>query len=302
MMQGLVAVGRGGAIFASLALVACQQSNAGTQGGAPGSAAPATPNASAVAPTAAQAAPAPSADHSAVRYAVFDVILGDVLNVRAEPNGKSKKVYSFSPEVTSITLTGRNQQNAGTPWVEVRFEGGTGWVNRQYLTEMHPGGGCNDPDLTAEIRKLMRAVADADGAALREIVSPARGLRVRYIWVNKPVTFPHAEVDGVFTSPVSKSWGTEQGTGDFPPQITGTFRELVLPSLKETIAGKGAKEKCGEFLVGDAPSHIEWPAELSRLTQVSFYSPGDGKDWKSWVAGFEYVDGKPFVSDLVGYR
>jgi hypothetical protein len=282
----------GGTIVCLLgALVACNRSEAtNLQTGS--AVAPADPASPAVSAT----PPAPTAT-----YAVFDVKGDDVLNVRAEPDGSSKKVYSFSPAVTRIRLTGRRMDRGGTPWVEVGFEGGTGWVNRLYLTEMHPDG-CNDPNLIAAIRKFMHAASSADGAALREIVSPLRGLHVRYSAGAKGVTFPAEEVEGIFTSPVPKSWGLV-GEGDPPTALTGSFREVVAGSLEQALVGKGAKEKCGALLMGGTAGSTEWPAELSRLTQVSFHDPSEANEhWQTWVAGFEYVDGKPYVAMLIGYR
>ncbi len=124
--------------------------------------------------------PAPSAAaHSEPRYAVTGVAANDVLNVREKPDVASKKVYSFAPGVKNIRLTGQHQEKGGTPWVEVAFEGGTGWVNRTFLAEQHPGGGCNDPEVAALIRAFMKAVSASDSLALKDTVSPLRGLTVK---------------------------------------------------------------------------------------------------------------------------
>src|SRR5687767_4238866 len=61
------------------------------------------------------------------RFAVFDVKSNDVLNVRAEADSKSQKVYSFGPSVKTVRTTGKASQNGSTQWVEVAFGGGTGW-------------------------------------------------------------------------------------------------------------------------------------------------------------------------------
>jgi hypothetical protein len=250
------------------------------------------PGSPAVAPVEASArATAPATVAGSVKYAVFGVKSDDVLNVRATPDAKSKKVYSYGPSVTAITSTGRQLVSGGVPWVEVAFEGGTGWVNRSFVREVKPGGGCNDPELTALIRTVMRAVASSDGAALQEIVSPVQGLLVRKSPTAPSVRIPANEAAGVFTSAASKSWGSQ----------VGPFKSVILPSLREDIAGKGAKEVCGKLLMGSG-SGLDWPAELAGFTLVSFHRPEQAaQPWHTTVAGLEYVDGKPYLAALVQY-
>ena len=234
------------------------------------------------------------------RYAVFDVKSDDVLNVRAEADSKSKKAYSFGPGVKTIRSTGKSQHNGTTHWVEVTFDGGTGWANRAFLTEVQAGGGCNDPNLTAVIRQFMRAVAAEDGTVLGDSVSPIHGLMVRYADRNPTVRIPHERVGELFTSATPQSFGGDGGS-DAP--LTKPWKSVVLPTLKDAISGKGAKEVCGKMLTGEGAGEPGWPAEFSSLTLVSFHTPGvDGKDWSSWIAGIEYVDEKPYVTALVGYR
>jgi hypothetical protein len=212
-----------------------------------------------------------------------------VLNVRAEPNAKSKKVYSFGPTVTTVRSTGRLQTEGGTKWLEVSFEGGTGWVNRAFLLELRPGGGCNDSNLTAVIRQFMRAVANTDSATLQEIVSPVRGLLVRQRTDGPVVRFGPDEAGGVFTSSASKDWGG----GDFN---TGPFKKVILPSLRDDVAGKGAQEKC----VGADRHELGWPDDFAGFTLVSFTQPHPASGPPhTTVAGLEYVDGKPYVAALV---
>jgi Bacterial SH3 domain len=244
-------------------------------------------------PPAASSAAAPAA--APARFAVFGVRSDDVLNVRAEPDASSKKVYSFGPRVTTIQATGHTTKNGGTQWLEVTFEGGTGWVNRAYLSEMHPGGGCNDPNLTAAIRKFMRAVASSDGASLQEIVSPVHGLLVRAAPAAPSVTIPADEAGGLFGAATPKNWGTSGA-----PQ-EATFKALILPSLSDDVAGQGAKETCGK-LVSGGDAELSWPGEFGEMTVVSFYrTAAPGKPWHASVGGLEYVDGHPYFAALVEY-
>ncbi len=231
-------------------------------------------------------------------YAVFDVKADDVLNVRAEPDGKSAKVYSFGPSVKRVEATGRTETKGNVPWMEVAFEGGTGWVNRRYLTEVKKGDGCADPELTALIRAFMRAVVTKDESTLAELISPVHGLMVRHRPSETTALYRGDEVDGLFTGGTTKYFGLAAGSG---AKVQGTFKSLVLPTLIKSIE-PGSQEKCGKLLTG-AGGAFEWPSEYGPLTVVSFYWPGrGGNDWHSWVGGIEYVDRKPYFAVLVGYR
>jgi hypothetical protein len=263
---------------------------------APGSAAAAAPATAAVAAVAATPSAAPAAAEAApgLIYSVVGVAGNDVLNVREKPEVGSKKLYSYAPVVKNIRATGQHVEKGATPWVEVSFDGGTGWVNRLFLSEVHPNGGCNDPELTAVIRAFEKAVTDSDGAGLKAVVSPLRGLTVTP--ESKPLKFPYASVDSVFKSPAVLNLGPGSGGG---PDITGTFKATIDITLRKSILSKGAHESCGKLETGGSagipPSLDEFPG----VTPVSFYFAGvDGSGWVTWVGSIEYVDGKPYFSAL----
>ncbi|HEX2871051.1 MAG TPA: SH3 domain-containing protein [Polyangiaceae bacterium] len=257
-------------------------------------AAPAAPSVSTPASAAAEGASAtPSVTER--KYAIVGVAANDVLNVREKPDAGSKKVYSYAPSSKGIRTTGEHVEKGGTPWVEVVFEGGKGWVNRLYLSEQHPGGGCNDPALTAVIRAFMRAVVAADGAALKAVVSPLRGLSVRP--GEKVLKFPYAQVETMFSSPTILNLGPGGGGG---PDLTGTFKEQLQPQLVKAVSGKGAKEVCGKLLTGSSTSMPPTLEQFPNVTPVSFHyaDPEGGIGWVTWVGSIEYVDGKPYFSAL----
>lgn len=63
-------------------------------------------------------------------YAVVDVAKGDVLNIRAEPDGSAPRLGSFAPgekhiEVTALDATGK--------WGRVNVDEQSGWVALRYL-------------------------------------------------------------------------------------------------------------------------------------------------------------------------
>jgi len=288
--------------FALLTLASCNTKRGASD--AP-TISPATPlSATAAAPAAAASVASATAEPASptskeYRYAVTGVAADDVLNVREKPDVASKKVYSFGPTVKGIHLTGQHQEKEGTPWVEVAFEGGTGWVNRTFLSEVHPGGGCNDPDVAILIRAFMKAVSESDGAALKATVSPLTGLSVRP--EGRALKFPFAQVDTVFTSKTVLNIGPGDGGG---PDITGTFKALIVPSLRDSILKKGAQEKCGKVLTGGSTSMPPTPESFGGAAFVSFFYPGQegSNDWVTWIGGIDYVDGKPYFSSLQRYH
>lgn len=283
-----------------LAVIACNKAPAKDDAPPAAAPAPAAPSVSApvVSPPASVSSAAPSSATER-KYAIVGVASNDVLNVREKPDAGSKKVYSYAPSSKGIRLTGEHVEKGGTPWVEVQFDGGKGWVNRLYLTEQHPGGGCNDPALTAVIRAFMRAVVAADGAALKAIVSPLRGLNVRP--EGKVLKFSYAQVETLFSSPAILNLGPGDGGG---PDITGTFKEQLQPQLVKAVSGKGAQEVCGKLLTGSSTSLPPTLEQFPNVTPVSFHypDPEGGSGWVTWVGSIEYVDGKPYFSALDQYH
>lgn len=123
------------------AVLACNAKGAGntTELRPTAPATPAAKAADAIPPvaSASAAAPGPAAEASkGVTYAVIGVAADDVLNVREKPDAASKKVYSYGPTGKNIRATGQHQEKGATPWVEVAFDGGTGWVNRLFLNSV----------------------------------------------------------------------------------------------------------------------------------------------------------------------
>lgn len=86
-------------------------------------------------------------------FAVRDVAAGDVLNIRAEPNAKARKLGTIAPNGTCIrnlgcqggltfqeftTLTPEQQkrrERENPRWCRVEYQGVTGWVAGRYLGE-----------------------------------------------------------------------------------------------------------------------------------------------------------------------
>src|SRR5262249_49221832 len=66
-------------------------------------------------------------------YRVVRISQGDYLNVRAGVGSQYHVIMRLEPGTGGIVL-GRNRvANAETMWQEIIIEGGTGWVNADYI-------------------------------------------------------------------------------------------------------------------------------------------------------------------------
>jgi hypothetical protein len=117
----------------------------------------------------------------------------------------------------------------------------------------------------------------------------------------RALKFPFVQVDTVFTSKTVQNIGPGDGGG---PDITGTFKALIVPSLRDSILKKGAQEKCGKVLTGGSTSMPPPPESFGGAAFVSFFYPGQegSNDWVTWIGGIDYVDGKPYCSSLQRYH
>jgi len=234
---------------------------------------------------------------SAVRYAVFGVRPGDVLNVREEPDPKSAQVQAFLWNARDVLGTGRSEQRKSELWVEVTAGAKSGWVNRAFLVEQ--GRGCDDPRIAGLAHKFAAAVRAKDGKALESLASPLRGLQVRHEAWNPTLRFKGDALSGIFSSRGALKWGQADGSGD---PIVGSFSDVALPSLQKVLQPQ-AQRACGKVLAEGSAGSIEWPLELASMTLFSFHKPSsEGMDWITWVAGIEYVEQKPYIAMLIQYH
>ncbi|WP_395732601.1 SH3 domain-containing protein [Prosthecobacter sp.] len=75
----------------------------------------------------------PAQETRPVFYSVTGVGIGDTLNVRNGP-GVSNTISARLPNgFNGIRIIGPPMMNGTTEWVQIEFEGGYGWVTKQYL-------------------------------------------------------------------------------------------------------------------------------------------------------------------------
>ncbi|RPI31249.1 MAG: hypothetical protein EHM70_11940 [Chloroflexota bacterium] len=235
-------------------------------------------------------------------YAVILVAQNDSLNVRQAAGTSSTVVEQLPAQATGIHLTGREAAMDGDRWVEIqRSGGGTGWVNAIYLAEyVSPQTFCADQRVTALIDDLDSALSASDGEKLSALVSPAHGLNLHYLRAGTVANYSPAEARFVFTSEYVANWGIHPGSG---MDVKGTFHGEVLPTLLD-LFNASYEMHCSDIVTGGTTYITSWPYEYRNINFYSLVkpgSPGVELDWRTWLAGVEYVDGKPYLFALMHF-
>jgi len=229
-------------------------------------------------------------------YAVIRVAENDVLNIRSGP-GSFPVVGSFAPDAINVMRTGPSIMVDGSEWVEVQNpSGGTGWVNSSYLTEyISHEAFCADARITPLIEQLKTSMNQSNGELFAALVSPNHGVDVR-LWAYQPaVNFSPAQARNVFTDPTVYDWGGgPRGQPDF-----GTFKEIIQPRMLDTLNAPNMETYC-DTLEKVFNLWRPWP-----YPNIRFYhlykpgTPGTELDFRTWLIGFEYINGQPYLYSMV---
>ncbi len=226
-----------------------------------------------------------------------------MLNIRSGPGVENAVVGTLATKETGISRTGKTSSVGDDLWVEIQNPGGgTGWVNADFLTEyVTPLAFCGDTRVTSLLRNLEVAVNTTDGELLRSLVSPVHGLDMVYIRDGMVANYTPEEAYWAFQSTYEVNWGDGYGSGE---PVIGTFPEIVLPALQDVF--KNVTFTCNEVVLGGATYLVEWPTEYANINFYSLHNPGTepfgGLDWRTWLAGVEYVDGQPYLFALLNYQ
>ncbi len=235
-------------------------------------------------------------------YAVVLVGSGDVLNVRQAAGIGQPIVAELPPGETGISLTGKEQQVGNDRWVEISHpQAGRGWVNAFYLTEVvAPQDFCRDGRVNALLADLDRAITTADGDLLAALVSPVHGLYLRYFHSGNVANYTPEEARWVFQSDYVMDWGIHPASG---LEVRGTFRAEVLPTLVEVFESDYTLQ-CNDPGTGGGNYMFSWPVEYAPINYYLIHKPGTpgvDLDWRTYLAGVEFVGGKPYLFALIHY-
>ncbi len=225
---------------------------------------------------------------------------GDALNVRQAASSSSPIVDKLPAQAADVTLTGNDTIVGSERWVEiVRSGGGKGWVNASYLTEkVTPAAFCKDNQVTDLLAHFKQALDQKDGKALASLVSPQHGMILRYLRGGAVVNYTPDQVKWLFSSTYIMDWGAHPGSG---LEVKGSFHQEVLPKLLDVIDSGDVQTTCNNPELGGATYTYQWPYEYGNINFYSLYRPGPANqelNWRTWLVGVEYVDGKPTVFAL----
>jgi hypothetical protein len=227
----------------------------------------------------------------------------DILNLRAGPGTGFGVISTFKPDFNGIMRTGPSSQIDSDLWVEVRNPIGViGWVNSKFLTEyVSTLAFCNDAQVPALLVDLNTALNTSNGDALADLVSPVHGLDLRFWRWGTVANYDQMEASFAFESDFEVNWGPAPGSGQ---DTRGTFSEIPLPKLQEVFAA-GYESHCNDTLDLATFSNQPWPFEYANINFYNIYkpgSPGVELDWRAWLAGIEYVGGRPYLFALIHFQ
>lgn len=234
-------------------------------------------------------------------YAVIQVARNDTLNMRQGPGINYRVVDRLAPDATNVQLTGRSEIVDGRRWVEaVRPNGnGTAWVNSVYLTEyVSPQAFCADQRVPQLLDQVAQAFIQKDGKQLASLVSPLHGLDVTYLRTGRTASYTQEEARWMFESTYQANWGTHPASG---LEVKGSFHEKVLPDLLDVLDNPH-QAICNNPAMGGSSYTFQWPARYRNINFYSLYKPGPaGQElaWRTWLAGVEYINGKPYLFALM---
>jgi hypothetical protein len=102
----------------------------------------------------------------------------------------------------------------------------------------------------------------------------------------------------LFETTFEANWGTHPASGE---ETIGSFHDIVVPELVK-IFNQPYTLHCNELKYGGASYPVIFPYDKDFY---SIYFPGTeangNLDWHTWVAGIEYVNGKPYLYALTQF-
>lgn len=162
----------------------------------------------------------------------------------------------------------------------------------------NPSNICTDPQVTALIDSLKTSMLNSDGTLLASLVSPTSGMDVRYIRYGTVVNYQPSQAKFLFETTYEVDWGAQPGSGEAK---VGAFHDVIVPELIE-VFNEPYTLHCNELKYGGASYDVSWPYDKDFY---SIYFPGTAAngnlDWHTWVAGIEYVNGKPYLYALTQF-
>jgi len=229
-------------------------------------------------------------------YAVVNVAVNDVLNIRAGAGISQPVVGSYPPDATDVMETGATANVDGGAWVEVRRNDGlTGWINSYYLTEyVTQAAFCADTRVTALIEQVQQSMTQSNGNLLKSVVSPVHGVNM-HLWAYGPgINFTQTSAANIYTNTTQYTWGGgPSGIVD-----KGAFKDIIQPKYLEAFNAANREMYC-DNLTKVYPLYRPWPYQ--NIHYYNLYKPASDLflDFRTLLIGFEYINGQPYLYGIV---
>ena len=237
-------------------------------------------------------------------YAVVWIPEDEPLKLRVPAGIAGSIVDELDFDALGVRVTGHTTNLGSSLWVEITGpDGEMGWVNSWNLTEETASEDfCADTRIIGLLEQATQALIADDINSLFPIVNPKRGLILRHDWWNPDVIIRSSELSNLYLSSVDRDWGKLSG-GDFA--IEGSFSEIFSPLLKDVLTATPVAV-CEEIPSGVTSMPVIWPGEYANMHFYAFHrsSPEGGNryDWRTFVFGFEYLQGEPYLTLLVHFH
>jgi hypothetical protein len=155
---------------------------------------------------------------------------------------------------------------------------------------------CADTRIPALIEQLKASMNQSNGDMFAGIVSPLHGVDVR-LWAYGPAAnYSPTTARNVFTSTEIFAWGSGPAGGT--EYGTGTFSQIIQPKVQEVLNAPNMETYC-DNLTKVFPLSNPWP--YPNIRYYNLYKPASAAffDFRTWLIGFEYIDGQPHLHSMV---
>jgi hypothetical protein len=157
---------------------------------------------------------------------------------------------------------------------------------------------CSDPQATALIDSLKKAMLTSDGPLFASLVSPQRGLDAANFRDGTVINYRPDQAKFLFETTFEVNWGPAPGSG---AEKIGSFHDVIVPELVKAF-NQPYELHCNELKHGGATYEVTWPYQGDFY---SIYFPGTQAnglmDWHTWGVGIEYANNKPYLYALIPY-
>ena len=235
-------------------------------------------------------------------YSVALLTPGHTANIRSAPGQDNPIIDALKYDSGMISGTGNTAEADGLHWIEIAWaQSTTAWVSTLYLTEYVPKDAfCGDQKVLDLIENFRDAVITKNGDLFKSVVSPTRGLTVRLLTNGNWASYTPEQVSWLFKSSYAFNWGKAAGSG---LEVNGSFMDEVYTFLLRSLDSE-SRYACNKVDAEGASYPMLWP---DYYTAFNFYSvrspviPEEELGWHTFLIGFEYVDGEPYLMSLVHF-